>query len=88
MQKPNYQRMLEQLIASIPEGEAPRLLLHSCCAVAACYSTCNSYRRSGYTKLFLESLYQLRELHNLELFYSFHNLSNSHGIKPPILDNF
>ena len=31
MQKPNYQRMLEQLIASIPEGEAPRLLLHSCC---------------------------------------------------------
>ena len=64
------------------------LSVSSSCAVAACYSTCNSYRRSGYTKFFLESLYQLRELHNLELFYSFHNLSNSHGIKPPILDNF
>ena len=37
MQKPNYQRMLEQLIASIPEGEAPRLLLHSCCAPCSSY---------------------------------------------------
>ena len=41
MQKPNYQRMLEQLIASIPEGEAPRLLLHSCCA--PCSSYCLEY---------------------------------------------
>lgn len=38
------------------------LSVSSSCAVAACYSTCNSYRRSGYTKFFLESLYQLREL--------------------------
>ena len=38
MQKQNYQRMLEQLIASIPEGEAPRLLLHSCCAPCSSYT--------------------------------------------------
>ena len=41
MQKPNYQLMLEQLIASIPEGTAPRLLLHSCCA--PCSSYCLEY---------------------------------------------
>ena len=41
MQKKNYQRMLEQLISAIPEGEAPRLLLHSCCA--PCSSYCLEY---------------------------------------------
>ena len=48
----------------------------------------NSNRRSGNAKFFFQSLYQLRELHNLELFYSFHNLSNSHGIKPPFFQIF
>ena len=47
---------------------------------ASSSATSNSNGRSGYAEFFLESLYQLRELHNLELFYSFHNLSNSHGI--------
>lgn len=41
MQKKNYQQMLEQLISAIPEGEAPRLLLHSCCA--PCSSYCLEY---------------------------------------------
>ena len=41
MQKQNYQRMLEELIASIPAGEAPSLLLHSCCA--PCSSYCLEY---------------------------------------------
>ena len=36
------------------------LSLSSSCRVTACYSTCNSYRRSGYAEFFLESLYQLR----------------------------
>ena len=37
MQKPNYQKMLESIIAAIPEGEAPKLLLHSCCAPCSSY---------------------------------------------------
>ena len=41
MQKPNYQKMLESIIAAIPEGEAPTLLLHSCCA--PCSSYCLEY---------------------------------------------
>ena len=41
MQKPNYQKMLESIIAAIPEGEAPKLLLHSCCA--PCSSYCLEY---------------------------------------------
>ena len=40
-QKRNYQKELEQVIAGL-KGEAPRLLLHSCCARAAvmCWNTC------------------------------------------------
>ncbi len=41
MQKKNYQKMLEGIISSIPEGEAPTLLLHSCCA--PCSSYCLEY---------------------------------------------
>ena len=41
MQKPNYQKMLESIIAAIPEGDAPKLLLHSCCA--PCSSYCLEY---------------------------------------------
>ncbi len=41
MQKQNYQKMLEGIIGSIPEREAPTLLLHSCCA--PCSSYCLEY---------------------------------------------
>ena len=41
MQKQNYQIMLDNIIRSIPEGEVPRLLLHSCCA--PCSSYCLEY---------------------------------------------
>ena len=41
MQKPNYQKMLESIIADIPEGTVPTLLLHSCCA--PCSSYCLEY---------------------------------------------
>ena len=37
----NYQKELDQLIESIPEGEAPTLLLHACCA--PCSSYCLEY---------------------------------------------
>ena len=35
--KRNYQRELDALIAKLPEGEAPSLLLHSCCAPCSSY---------------------------------------------------
>lgn len=37
MGKRNYQRELDQLIRTIPEGEAPSLFLHSCCAPCSSY---------------------------------------------------
>lgn len=36
-QKRNYQKELERLIAGIPQGQAPTLLLHSCCAPCSSY---------------------------------------------------
>ena len=33
----NYQKELERIIASIPEGNVPTLLLHSCCAPCSSY---------------------------------------------------
>lgn len=35
--KTNYQIMLDKVISSIPNGETPRLLLHSCCAPCSSY---------------------------------------------------
>lgn len=35
--KENYQKRLDTLIANIPTGETPRLLLHSCCAPCSSY---------------------------------------------------
>lgn len=35
--KTNYQIMLDKVISSIPYGETPRLLLHSCCAPCSSY---------------------------------------------------
>ncbi len=35
--KRNYQRELDALIAQIPEGNTPTLLLHSCCAPCSSY---------------------------------------------------
>ena len=37
----NYQKKLDQLIDSIPQGQTPKLLLHSCCA--PCSSYCLEY---------------------------------------------
>lgn len=37
----NYQRELDKLIESIPEGQVPTLLLHACCA--PCSSYCLEY---------------------------------------------
>lgn len=37
----NYQKQLEKIISDIPEGTAPALLLHSCCA--PCSSYCLEY---------------------------------------------
>lgn len=37
MQKINYQLMLDKIIKEIPQGEIPRLLLHSCCAPCSSY---------------------------------------------------
>lgn len=50
MQKQNYQKMLEKIIADIPEGSSPTLLLHSCCA--PCSSYCLEYL-SQYFKITL-----------------------------------
>jgi hypothetical protein len=36
--KPNYQAELDRLIAAIPQGEIPTLLLHSCCAPCSSYT--------------------------------------------------
>lgn len=33
----NYQKILDTIIATIPEGKTPRLLLHSCCAPCSSY---------------------------------------------------
>ena len=41
MQKQNYQKMLDQIIADLPDGKVPTLLLHSCCA--PCSSYCLEY---------------------------------------------
>lgn len=41
MNKRNYQKELEQIIAGLPDGAVPRLLLHSCCA--PCSSYCLEY---------------------------------------------
>lgn len=38
MQKRNYQLELDKLIASIPEGTKPTLLLHACCAPCSSYT--------------------------------------------------
>ena len=38
MQKRNFQLELDKLISSIPDGEVPSLLLHSCCAPCSSYS--------------------------------------------------
>ena len=62
----NYQKELDKLIESIPEGEVPTLLLHACCA--PCSSYCLEYL-SQYFKITLyfynpniypESEYSLR----------------------------
>ena len=36
-QKVNYQRELDKLIANLPEGEVPSLMLHGCCAPCSSY---------------------------------------------------
>jgi len=41
MNNQNYQKQLEKIISDIPEGTAPALLLHSCCA--PCSSYCLEY---------------------------------------------
>lgn len=41
MNNQNYQKQLDKIISEIPAGEAPRLLLHSCCA--PCSSYCLEY---------------------------------------------
>lgn len=46
MNKRNYQIELDKLISAIPEGEAPTLLLHSCCA------PCSSYTLEYLTRYF------------------------------------
>jgi hypothetical protein len=38
MQNRNYQLELDKLIASIPEGVRPKLLLHACCAPCSSYT--------------------------------------------------
>lgn len=38
MNKRNYQLELDRLIAAIPEGDTPSLLLHSCCAPCSSYT--------------------------------------------------
>lgn len=35
--KVNYQRELDKLIAALPEGEVPKLMLHGCCAPCSSY---------------------------------------------------
>ncbi len=37
MEKPNYQKELDAVIAGIPAGERPRLLLQSCCGPCSSY---------------------------------------------------
>lgn len=37
MENRNYQKEMEHLIASLPEGKIPRLLLHSCCGPCSTY---------------------------------------------------
>ena len=62
----NYQKELDKLIESIPEGQVPTLLLHACCA--PCSSYCLEYL-SNYFRITLyyynpniypESEYSLR----------------------------
>jgi len=37
MNKVNYQKELDRVIAAIPEGSVPTLFLHSCCAPCSSY---------------------------------------------------
>mgnify|MGYP002561576342 CR=1 FL=1 len=78
MQKPNYQKMLESIIAAIPEGEAPKLLLHSCCApcssyvleylsnyfrITVLYYNPNIYPESEYSKRIIEQQTLIGAMH-------------------------
>ena len=62
----NYQKELEKLIESIPEGEVPTLLLHACCA--PCSSYCLEYLSNYFSitlyfynpNIYPESEYALR----------------------------
>lgn len=49
--KENYQLQLDQLIGSLPEGQLPTLLLHSCCG------PCSTYVLSYLAKYFSISVY-------------------------------
>ena len=51
MQNRNYQLELDKLIASIPEGVRPKLLLHACCA------PCSSYTLEYLSKYFDITVY-------------------------------
>ena len=62
----NYQKELDKLIESIPEGEVPTLLLHACCA--PCSSYCLEYLSNYFSitlyfynpNIYPESEYALR----------------------------
>lgn len=49
--KPNYQIELDKLLATLPTGEKPRLLLHACCA------PCSSYVLAYLSRYFAITLY-------------------------------
>ena len=62
----NYQKELDKLISTIPEGQVPRLLIHGCCA--PCSSYCLEYLSQYFSitlyfynpNIFPESEYSLR----------------------------
>ena len=47
----NYQKELDKLISTIPEGQVPRLLIHGCCA------PCSSYCLEYLSQYFIITLY-------------------------------
>ena len=79
MNKINYQRELDQILAEITaKGEVPTLLLHSCCApcssyvleylsqyfkITVFYYNPNIYPESEYTKRILEQQKLIEEMH-------------------------
>ena len=62
----NYQKELDKLISTIPEGQVPRLLIHGCCA--PCSSYCLEYLSQYFSitlyfynpNIYPESEYSLR----------------------------